>query len=381
VGTRKVPALTGIRFFAAFYVFIMHYGATALDKAGAPRPVATFLHNGIAGVSVFFVLSGFILTHAHPERFTAPQQYADYFISRFARIYPVYLLALVLALPLALDHPRIRFDPRTAAAVLAMVQSWTDAFAHSGYAWIMQAWTLSVEFFFYLSFPFLINLVRRLGRPVLLQLCVLDAGFMMLGGTATITPWIDFGGNVHDPAWPLYLPLPLTRSGEFVFGMLLQTLVSRAPRVSGAPVSACLLMTAAMVALLAVGRSPMAVSLASVLAGLLIAFIYVSDNGFTRLLGSRALVLLGSASYALYLLQGPCHAYLSRLVPAPYDHLLAFPVTLAAALLTWRFVEEPARRSIWGLRRQETGATASALPSPLTGMVGPRAADARKTEL
>lgn len=371
-GQRKVPALTGIRFFAALYVFIMHYGATALEKAGAPQPINVFLHNGGFGVSVFFVLSGFILAHAHREAFAAPADYANYLVSRFARLYPVYLFALALALPLALAHPRIRLDARTAAAVLAMVQSWTDAFAHSGYAWIMQAWTLSVEFFFYLFFPFLINLLRRLGGVTLLLLCVLDAGFMILGGTTSVTPWIDFGGNVHEPAWPLYLPLPLVRSGEFVFGMLLQTLVSRAGQARGSTGSAaCVLLTAATAVLLSLGMNPMLISAATVFAGLLIALIYVSDNGFTRLLGSRALVLLGSASYALYLLEGPCHAYLNRLLPAPYSHLLALPVTLAAAILTWRYVEEPARRYVSGHPSGGFGRRAAAEPMPDRGDTKP----------
>ncbi len=353
----KVSALTGIRFVAASYVFIMHYGATFLARAGAPRPLATFLRNGAFGVSVFFVLSGFILAHAHPARFKAPAQYRDYFIGRFARLYPVYLFALLLALPIPITS--VPLTAKTAVAVLAMVQSWTNAYGHSGYAWIMQAWTLSVEFFFYLLFPFLINMLRRLGSPLLLVACVIDAVFMIDAGTPTITPWTDFAGHVHVPAWPLHLFLPLTRSGEFLFGMLLQTLVLRASPIARRPGSAlCLGVTAAIAALLSITRDDRAVAAATVLIGLLIALIYVSDNGFTRLLGCRALYLFGSASYAFYLLQGPSHTYLRMFVPSPYGRLLAFPVTLAAAILVWRFIEEPARRSILSLRPRDPARTA-----------------------
>ncbi|MGO8918781.1 MAG: acyltransferase family protein [Stellaceae bacterium] len=350
VRTRKiVPALTGIRFFAASYVFVMHYGASALDKAGAPWPIATFLHNGIFGVSVFFVLSGFILAHAHPAPFASRGQYADYVIARFARIYPVYLFVLVLALPVAVDD--VPLNIKTAAAVLAMVQSWTDAFAHSGYAWIMQAWTLSVELFFYLSFPFLISVLRRFSGSVLFGLCVIDAVFMISGGTTTITPWIDYAGNVHHPAWPLYLPLPLMRSGEFIFGMLLHTLITRPSHITirpGTPL--CVLLSGAIAVLLSITNIENALSVAAVLVGVLITVIYISDGAFTRLLGSRALVLCGNASYALYLLQGPVHAYVGILMPAPYDRLLCFPIALAAAILVWRCIEVPARRYILALR-------------------------------
>jgi peptidoglycan/LPS O-acetylase OafA/YrhL len=347
--TKKlVPALTGIRFFAAAYVFIMHYGASAIAKAGAPRLVATFLHNGVFGVSVFFTLSGFILAHAHPAAFATQRQYAVYFLHRFARIYPLYLFALVVALPVAVAD--VPLDLRQATAVLAMVQSWTDAFAHSGYAWIMQAWTLSVELVFYLSFPFLIGVLRRLSTSLLLGLCVLDAVFIISGGTTTVTPWTDYGGYVHQPVWPLYLPLPLVRIGEFLLGMLLHTLVTgllrRAPKISA---THCVLVSAAILALLSTTSNERALGAAAVLVGILIAMIYVANNGFTRLLGFPALILLGNASYALYLLQGPVHAYLGICLPTPYDRLLGFPVALAGAILAWRFVEIPARRYLLGL--------------------------------
>ena len=347
--TKKlVPGLTGIRFFAAAYVFVMHYGASAINKAGAPRPVATFLHNGVFGVSVFFILSGFILAHAHPAAFATQRQYAVYFLHRFARIYPLYLFALVVALPVAVAD--VPLDLKQAIAVLAMVQSWTDAFSHSGYAWIMQAWTLSVELAFYLSFPFLIGMLRRLGTSLLLGFCILDVIFIISGGTTTVTPWTDYGGYIHQPVWPLYLPLPLVRSGEFLLGMLLHTIVTRLPRLAlNFSATHCVLACAAIVALLSASSDERALSAAAVLVGILIAMIYVSDNAFTRLLGSRTLILLGNASYALYLLQGPVHAYLGIFLPDPYDRLLGLPISLAAAILAWRFVEIPARLYILSL--------------------------------
>jgi peptidoglycan/LPS O-acetylase OafA/YrhL len=344
----KIPALTGIRFFAASYVFVMHYGATFLDQEGVPRPIATLLHNGGFGVSIFFVLSGFILSHAHPGRFVTPAQYRDYFVARFARIYPVYLFALVLALPVAVAS--VPLTRGRAIAVLAMVQSWTDAYGHTGYAWVMQAWTLSVELFFYLLFPVAITALRRLGSAALVLLLLLDAAFMISGGTATVTPWIELD-PAHTPVWPLPLFLPLVRSGEFLLGMVLHTLVSRRPAAMPRPGVAPSLATAATtLALLSLTRDPRLITTATLGAGALIALLYLSENAFTRLLGSPLLYVLGCASYALYLLQGPVHAYLRLFVPAPYDRILAFPATLAAALLVWRFIEEPARRAILALR-------------------------------
>jgi peptidoglycan/LPS O-acetylase OafA/YrhL len=61
----SIPALTGVRFFAAIAVLLFHYGASFLERSGIPSPIAQFLHNGYLGVSLFFVLSGFILTYTH----------------------------------------------------------------------------------------------------------------------------------------------------------------------------------------------------------------------------------------------------------------------------------------------------------------------------
>jgi peptidoglycan/LPS O-acetylase OafA/YrhL len=173
-----------------------------------------------------------------------------------------------------------------------------------------------------------------------------------------VTPWTDFGGYAHQPAWPLYLPLPLVRSGEFLLGMLLHTLVTRLPRLAlNFSATHCVLVCAAIMALLAATSDERALSVAAVLVGVLIAMIYVADNAFTHLLGSRALILLGNASYALYLLQEPVHAYLGIFSPSPYLRLLGFPIALAAAILAWRFVEIPARRYLLSLIVQKREGT------------------------
>lgn len=56
-----LPALTGVRFIAAFWVLCYH----AVPRTGLPAPVAAVVDAGYSGVSLFFVLSGFILTHAY----------------------------------------------------------------------------------------------------------------------------------------------------------------------------------------------------------------------------------------------------------------------------------------------------------------------------
>jgi peptidoglycan/LPS O-acetylase OafA/YrhL len=90
------------------------------------------------------------------------------------------------------------------------------------------------------------------------------------------------------------------------------------------------------------------------LVGGLIAIIYKSEvNAITVFLGWRPLRVLGSASYGLYLLQGPLHAYLLMFVVDPYGRIFALPVIILVSIVVWHFVEEPCRKFIMRFRIKE----------------------------
>src|SRR3954469_25768741 len=93
----NLSVLTSLRFVAAAMVVIFHCGGDFINA----RVFGDFFQNGYAAVSFFFVLSGFILTYAHLNEAmteTAPHFRNRFWISRVARIYPVYLIALLIAL-------------------------------------------------------------------------------------------------------------------------------------------------------------------------------------------------------------------------------------------------------------------------------------------
>lgn len=99
---KEIKALTGIRFFAAFYVFLFHlHGRVPISFL--PWQAKEVVSQGAIGVNLFFMLSGFLLAFSHFKDFPAAQlrdsSYAGKFLfKRFARIYPVYLVALLLSL-------------------------------------------------------------------------------------------------------------------------------------------------------------------------------------------------------------------------------------------------------------------------------------------
>src|ERR1700750_3071082 len=92
---KKLPFLTELRFFAALYVIFFHHG---LLFSFLPRPAFLFLHHGYSAVSFFFVLSGFIIYYTYSKLDVRVRELTlEYRISRFVRIYPAYIVALLLA--------------------------------------------------------------------------------------------------------------------------------------------------------------------------------------------------------------------------------------------------------------------------------------------
>lgn len=340
---RTLPALTGLRFFAALAVFLFHFGATWSQRHHFPDALTALLKHGFMGVSIFFILSGFILSHSYSNGLGQWRDVARFWSSRVARIYPVYLVALALAFPLLHD-----VSLSAAADVVLMVQSWGPARSDAGYYWIEQAWTLSVEATFYLGFPVLFAFVRRATRGyaiagvAIASVCIVSFSI----------PWISPGSVEHHELrdWLLDVPLPLTRMVEFVYGMFLYQVFLAAPHRERSSVAASVAVTANLAAIALLLASPLDshwTSLAVVFCGLLIYQLAAYRTWLSALLSSRWALTLGCASYAIYLLQGPVRAWVGVAVASESLGAAINPFFLVAlSILVYRWIEEPARRAI-----------------------------------
>ena len=152
-----MPALTGIRFYLAFWVVLHHISGPGMMLDGwaqtLPPAFRALLRGGYLAVGSFFVLSGFVLTRRYADtRWNARSLYR-YVVSRVARIYPVYALSLAVVLPFMI----MDFRPAWIANYLLVLQGWVDKPAVH---WNTPAWSLSCEFFFYAFFPLLVFLFR-----------------------------------------------------------------------------------------------------------------------------------------------------------------------------------------------------------------------------
>lgn len=170
--TRRLDALTGLRFFAALWVMLFHYREITPSFTYEVPLFDTWLKWGGMGVELFFVLSGFIMSYVYSATFNADikrKDYGTFIIYRIARLYPIHLLTFLGLMTLygvallfgAVEHPE-RFTGLMVISTLTMTHSWFPGVLTPN----QPAWSVSAEFFAYLLFPVLcLSLHKRRWVP------------------------------------------------------------------------------------------------------------------------------------------------------------------------------------------------------------------------
>jgi peptidoglycan/LPS O-acetylase OafA/YrhL len=340
-------ALTGIRFFAAIWVMVFHFGAAFTARAHMPHFVTEFLQHGDLGVTLFFMLSGFILYYTYQDNLQTPRDLYKFFVARVARIYPVYLLAILIVFPLNMRLPR-----GSELLIFPMLQSWVPPVASTGFSWIIQAWTLSVEAFFYCTFPLFLLLLRRKWPPVVLWL--LAAALFALN-VAIQSPLFH---PVAPSSWLAnHIILPVLCLPQFLLGMVLGALFLRKRTLKPASTTndwitalgllpCCALIAADL-------ENDYLLSFAAVACFSWAIYRLADGRGWlTGFLSSKVMLLLGGASFSIYLLQGLIRG-ISRLFFARYhpglDAVLSPIILIVLSCIIFLFYEEPLRDAVRNL--------------------------------
>jgi peptidoglycan/LPS O-acetylase OafA/YrhL len=215
----QIAPLTALRFFAAAWVVLYHYWPN-LNAAATPD----FAAKGYLGVELFFVLSGFVISYVYQGQVERGGfRYGAFLWARLARVYPLHLATLGAVLLMALGAAAAGvavgaevFDAAALPANLALVHAWgfapTAAFNHP-------SWSISAEWFAYLTFPLFAAVALRLqARPRL-------AGRAGRGaGLCTLRQLRALGGLSADPGDH--------RLGRAANRSVLRTGVRRAPVVA-----------------------------------------------------------------------------------------------------------------------------------------------------
>ncbi|GHE79055.1 acyltransferase [Streptomyces longispororuber] len=349
----RLPALTGLRFVAALCVFVCH-AALVTTPDGGSAPMVLFLL-GPAGVSLFFVLSGFVLAYSARSTDTAKA----FWRRRIVKIYPSHLVvwAGCVLLFRAAGMPRISNGlpyvtpglPGDLTNALLLNTLVPVPEYHTGGNDV--TWSLTCELLFYLLFPLLYPRVARV-RPQ--RLPAVAAGAVAVAWTIPLIalglggrplPYGFLDGPVTDVQLGLAYTFPPSRLPEFVLGMVLARMHRHgyAARVGLLPSVA--LAAACLLTGIAVLPRPFLFAAAPLAPVALIVWAVATSEarGTLPWLRTPAAVFLGEASYAFYLVHRPALAAVGHYGDrgAAVTVCGGLLLALAASWLLYALVEKP----------------------------------------
>lgn len=362
----KLGNLTSLRFFAAMWVVLLHFGLGFASKW--PGPVREFIGHGQNGVTLFFILSGFVLGYVYlPAVSEKRLRVGGFWQARFARVYPLYLFSLAISAPFMFEQTSKAVAGKVIPLQVFLLQSWDFRLLYAG-GWNTPSWSLSTEAFFYLLFPLFAWEVSRLSRKGTagFAVCLLIVAAGLRAAYWAFDP-DHLGGLSEDVTRHFWAGVlffnPIPRSIEFLFGLCLVRLTLRSdlregwkpPSVSGWAVGFCAAGCVAIFGATQTTASQMFVYPLSVagFGGLIVALCYCRSTWFNRWFGSPLMLLLGEASYGIYMLQRPLSQWLDKFAapynrgPVEFDPKLFWAflaVLICFSILTLKGLELPARR-------------------------------------
>ena len=369
----KLDSLTGLRAIAALAVFAQHF-MEIMDCRVTNAPVG-----GIA-VSFFFVLSGFILVYVYKNRLNSTTTRKFYF-KRFARIWPLHAVCLLLLLTLLPKYlPATDFPWMRAVSHWTLMQSWYPSVYWVG-CYNGVSWSISAEAFFYFVFPWLLLGTPRqfLSKYACLFLATIGGLILIAFTFDGTTPIQKVAGSVIDPRMMAQF-FPPFRVLEFATGMAagFVFLNRSASRSTAQGKTSTLTATGIEVLLLGLTVGYFHIFTASGLLQHLYSipkigqtlnywmsfsggmffhaitiYVFAKSAGWvSRLMGSNAMVFLGEISFAFYMI----HYMLIRFVKQEfwfasnfsliYFGLFTLALSLAVSAWLYYMVEIPAKNTM-----------------------------------
>lgn len=362
---RHIATLTGIRGLAAAWVVIFHSYPLVSSLLDLPeRARIPFIRDGFLAVDLFFILSGFVVSHAYADSFreNVRGNYGAFLGGRIGRIFPLHWVCLCIMVLLVHHFPGHWWGPgpfssHSLADSVALVEDWD---ARNALAWNHPAWSLSAEWFTYLLFPAAAWAIGHLRSRALaaggavLALTVFELYLFSIGSTT-----VDHIGKAG-----ILRCLCEFMAGAFIWKTLQGDLETQSSKGDG------WLAVGAVLLGLAVWVRPAQPLAPFALAVLIVGCVLPSRAG-PVLLGNRALTGLGEISFSIYLIHIPILGLLALIASLPGAQdagllprvalVVAIPpLVIGAAILLWRFVERPGR----GLLRPVVRTEREMAPAP-----------------
>ncbi len=338
------PALTGLRAIAAYLVFCHHFNP--ISKTFLNGLVFEFFQEFHVGVTLFFVLSGFLITNRY---FELPKiDLKKYLINRFARIYPMYfLLSTLTFLVLAFFYKQNSWtDLKIYFLNITLLKGYFDNIKFSG---IGQGWSLTVEEFFYLIAPLFFIFIRKSKLFLLLfPIFSLTIGFGLV--------WFFSQNDGFGFMKSIDFMLDFTFFGrciEFFMGMTLAVFFKKIPVFKNFNYTFFGMISVVFwIFLLSVQKTPTGFGtdcvFGKIINNLLLPFFGIAPlfvglifekTLISKFLSSKVMQLLGKSSYVFYLIHlGIFYNLFDKIFG---NLLLVFIVLNIISILMYYFIEEP----------------------------------------
>jgi peptidoglycan/LPS O-acetylase OafA/YrhL len=341
-------SLTGLRFVLAIWIALFHFGDMYDHLGMGSWPL---MRAGAARADVFFVLSGFVLTHIYWARTDSKFDFSGFIQARFARLVPLHLFALSILATMVIgarlagkvsDVDQYTLDGFIVN--LLLLQSWGIGGSN---IWNFPAWTVSAEAAGYLLFPLFLIVATCFRRaPILFLVCslsfviIVEVGFQSLLGRSLSQATTDLG-SIRASAVML-----VGVAGRVVYDKM---------SVSRSMALAC----AACGAIVALAGSALAISTSIVAFGgvLLVMGLAASDAlGAKSWLNGPIMIRLGTWSYGVFILHVPIYMAVKSLsdlvgyglVVNLATCIIMLCLVVFAAAFAHDVIEEPARKWIRG---------------------------------
>ena len=323
------PSLDGLRAIAIIVVVSVHTFRWPTD--------------GTLGVDLFFVLSGFLITTLLLEEHasTGAITLRGFYGRRVRRLGPALLALLIIYTAVTL----VRWPSGVVATHLIFPLTWTTNLAMAGGGTgvgdgLQHLWSLAAEEQFYLLWPVVLILLLRGRRGLLVPILVVIGGICLIGQVQA-----GFG---PETAWMEYSPMLRSANSLIAGCMAALILDSRAADRAVGLARAAWIPAAALCLVLLVWTPTNLyggwITLFAASAAVLVVRALDQTSLVARALSSRPMVYVGKLSYSLYLWHLPILVAVGISVASLPVKLGADAVAVCAAMLSYRFIEQPFRR-------------------------------------